>query len=65
MRCKNCPFCYFDYSENGYYCKFEIYEENAKGETGCKYNLKTLKKMEKEQEEEILKGNKNANANKF
>ena len=52
MRCKNCPFCYFDNAENGWYCEFEIYEENAKGETGCKYNLKTLKKMKKELEKE-------------
>lgn len=48
MRCKNCPFCYFDNAENGYYCKFNIYEENAKGEPGCKYTRKTLDKFNKE-----------------
>lgn len=63
MRCKNCPYTEYDYSENVELCKFFGYgedeiSENRKGELGCKYNMKSLKKfvrMHEAEEEEIVR----------
>lgn len=63
MRCKNCPYTEYDYSENVELCKFFGYgedeiSENRKGEIGCRYNMKSLQKfvrMHEEEEEEIVR----------
>ncbi len=63
MRCKNCPYTEYDYSENVELCKFFGYgedeiSENRKGELGCKYNMKSLQKfvrMHEAEEEEIVR----------
>ena len=51
MRCKNCNYLYFDYSENYEDCRFGLGEENSQGEIGCKYTQKQLDKFSKEIEE--------------
>ena len=53
MRCKNCPYTDFDYSENVELCKLFGYgdneiSENRKHEEGCKFNMKTLDKKFKQ-----------------
>ena len=48
MRCKNCNYLYFDYSENYEDCRLGLGEENNKGEIGCKYTQKQLDKFAKE-----------------
>jgi len=63
MRCKNCPYTEYDYSENVELCKFFGYgedeiSENRKGEIGCRYNMKSLQKfvrMHEAEEEEIVR----------
>lgn len=50
MRCKNCPYESYDYSEGYSICSIfgdnEDYTyENEKGELGCKYNRKTIEKF--------------------
>ena len=51
MRCNNCNYLYFDYSENYEDCRLGLGEENGKGECGCKYTQKQLDKFAKEIEE--------------
>lgn len=54
MRCKNCPYLKYDYEYSYCECQLGIESsENSKMKCGCKYNLKTLKKMEEELEKEI------------
>ena len=48
MRCENCNYLYFDYSENYEDCRLGLGEENNKGEIGCKYTSKQLEKFAKE-----------------
>lgn len=45
MRCNECSFSYYDYSDNYEACwlGIEAYE-NSKGSCGCRYSMKTLKK---------------------
>lgn len=51
MRCNNCNYSYFNYSENYEDCRLSIPDdectENRHGEFGCKYNQKTLDKQAK------------------
>ena len=51
MRCKNCNYLYYDYSENYEDCSLGLGEENNKGECGCKYTEKQLRKFAKEIED--------------
>lgn len=50
MRCKNCGYKEFDYSENCSFCGIfgwdsDEFTENSKGEEGCRYNGVTLEKF--------------------
>lgn len=51
MRCKNCNYLIYDYSEDYETCYFGFEDENSKGECGCKYREATLDKFAKEIEE--------------
>lgn len=51
MRCKNCDYLYYDYSEGYEDCRLGLGDENDKGEIGCKYNRKQLEKFAKEMDE--------------
>lgn len=47
MRCKNCEYCRYDRADDMYECSLYIDNtENSKGECGCRYNRKTLLKLE-------------------
>lgn len=47
MRCDNCDFCTYDRADDMYECSLCLdCLENSKGKCGCKYNRKTLKKIE-------------------
>lgn len=48
MRCKNCNYLYFDYSENYEDCRLGLGDDNYKGECGCKYTRKQLEKFANE-----------------
>lgn len=49
MRCKNCPYLKYDYEYSYCECRLGIESsENSKMECGCRYNITTLKKIEKE-----------------
>lgn len=57
MRCDHCPYLHTVAYEDDYEtCMVfgdndDYYWENAKGELGCKYNLKTLNKIYKQERE--------------
>lgn len=51
MRCKNCNYLMYDYSEDCEDCMFGFDDEDSKGEIGCKYTRKQLDKFAKEMEE--------------
>ena len=68
MRCKNCKYTYYYYTEGYELCQLFEYgdgidekgnrriTENRKGEEGCRYNQKTLDKMYKKYKERCHKG---------
>lgn len=56
MRCDNCKYCQYDRADDMYLCYLGIEEtENAKGQCGCRFNKKTLDKVNKEYWEEEAK----------
>lgn len=56
MRCDNCNYCRYDHADNMYVCEFGFDDkENSKGQSGCRYNRKTLNKKYKEKMDEIYK----------
>lgn len=63
MRCSGCPYESYDYQEGYPTCRLfgdneDYIYENAKGELGCKYNMRSLQKfvkMHELEEEEIVR----------
>ena len=55
MRCDNCEYRRYIYSDDIYECEFGFEGENSKGECGCRYNRKTLNKFKRESIEEDIK----------
>lgn len=63
MRCRGCPYESYDYQEGYHTCSLfgdneDYVYENAKGELGCKYNRRALKKfarIHELEEEEIVR----------
>lgn len=55
MRCKNCEYCQYDRADDMWLCEFGFEEEDSKGRCGCKYNRKTLNKMNRERLNELEK----------
>ena len=53
MRCDNCPYLQYDFSEDAYYCVFGFEGEDSKGRCGCRYNMKTLNKFNKERLDDL------------
>ena len=56
MRCDNCEYCEFDGWEGYWYCALHLpYEDDRNGDSGCKYNKRTLDKKYKAQQKWIAK----------
>lgn len=55
MKCVNCPYCDYDRADDMYLCRFGFEYEDSKGNLCCKYNRRTLDKLERERLDELEK----------